>query len=650
MTQGELNVQAVGGRLTLAAWLTTERVAYGAAAILALFLRLFGLGLQLLNPAEAAQALPAWQAAQGHAYQLSGISPLLFGLQRWLFTPLAGSDSLARWWPALAGGLATLLFYALRDRLGRGGALVAAFLWAGSPLAVFVSRQATGYGLVPPLALALLACLSLALRTLELRPLEVRTPATRTPSAGAAVSFSGGAEDSNGRPPSGSIVAPLTWAAIALGALLAAGSGAYTVLLIGLVAALLWPGVAAHLATAVRGHGRSVLLAGGLSLILSATALFSAPAGFAVAGDLLSSWLRGLVPGLANYSTAELLLRLVLSEPLVLGFGSAGLVWALRRRNGFGLFAGLAAGLALLVAVVGGGRQPADLGLVGLPLILLAAPAVTWTLAAFWSWRAEIDPWLLFGLSLTLLVASAISLPSFYASTDAGHRVLYLGVTLITALLFVGLWVVYGVWGSWRTVRSTLPAVGLLVGVVWALSQLNSLNYDTDPLRRSGALLQTPGPGWVDLRAELRNLSALNSGGERDAPIDLVLPLDQADPLTPMLLWELRDRSALRVGSVLPSNPAPLVLTPADAQPAISDRYSGTSFDLLEEWRPESLTGPDLAQQWLRWAIYRRAATPPQATWKVVLWADRMSNARGFPQSNFTNPVAPVAPPGGKAQ
>ena len=300
MTQGELTVQAAGDRPTLAAWLTTERVAYGAAAGLALFLRWFALGLQPLSPMEAAQALPAWQAAQGNAYQLSGISPLLFGLQRFLFMPLAGSDTLARWWPALAGGLATLLFYALRDRLGRGGALAAALLWAGSPLVVFVGRQGTGYGLVPPLALALLAGLSLALRTLEPGTLAVPPLARRPLTTDAALSSEGSAETADGRPAPGSIRAPLIWAAIALGMLLAAGSGAYTVLLIALVAALLWPGVAARLAAALRGHGRAVLLAGALSFVLAATALFSAPAGLAAAGDLLGSWLRGLVPGLGG--------------------------------------------------------------------------------------------------------------------------------------------------------------------------------------------------------------------------------------------------------------------------------------------------------------------------------------------------------------
>ncbi len=647
MTQAELTARTTGAGLGLSAWLTTERVAYAGAAGLALFLRLLGLGLRPLGPAEAAQALPAWQAGQAQPFQLSGLSPLLFGLQRWLFTPLAGSDGLARWWPALAGGLATLLFYALRARLGRAGALVAALLWAGSPLAVFISRQATGYGLVPPLALALLAGLSLALRAREgLAPSPTAEPPIATDRrAGVA----------GGRPASGEGRTALVWAAIALGALLAAGSGAYTVLLIGLAAALLWPGTTVRLASAMRGHARPVLLAGVLSFVLSSTALFSTPAGLAAAADLLGAWLRGLMPGLTGYSPAELLLRLLLSEPLLLGFGIAGLVWAIRRRDGFGLFAGLAAGLALLVPLLGGGRQVDDLGLVVIPLLLLAGPAIAWTLAALWSWRREVDPWLLVALSLTLLAAAAISLPSFYAATDAGHRVLYLGVTAVTLLLLAGLWLVYGAWGSWHTVRRALPAVALLVGVVWALSQLNSLNYDTNPLQRPGVLLRTPGPDWADLRAELRDLSALNSGGAREAPIDLVVPLDPADPLTPMLLWELRDHSALRVGTGLPSNPAPLVITPADVQPAIGDRsigdrYSGASFDLLEQWRPESLTGPDPAQQWLRWIIYRQAPTAPETTWKAVLWADRLPAGQGFSQNSLNNQVSPVALPAGKAQ
>ena len=258
MTDAELTFSPSDRRAALAAWLTTERAAYAALALLALFTRLFGLALHPLYPAEAAQALPAWQAAAGYDYQLSGASPLLFGLQRWLFVPLAGSDALARWWPALLAGLATLLFYALRDRLGRAGALLAALLWALSPLAVFAGRLGLGYGLVPSLALALLACLNLYQGTRSLRW--------------------------------------LTWAGIALGALLAAGSGAYTVLLIALVSALFWPRTAAVFLEDVRAHRRTVASALLLSLVLASTSFLTAPAGLAALTDLLGAWVRGLLP------------------------------------------------------------------------------------------------------------------------------------------------------------------------------------------------------------------------------------------------------------------------------------------------------------------------------------------------------------------
>ena len=267
MTQGELTVQAAGDRPTLAAWLTTERVAYGAVAGLALFLR-FSLGLQPLSPMEAAQALPAWQAAQGNAYQLSGISPLLFGLQRFLFMPPAGSDTVARWWPALAGRLAVLLFYALRDRLGAaelwrprccGQGRRSSCLWAGkAPVTGWCRRSHW---------LCWSGSAWLCVRSNRARWQCLRSHGARSRTDAALLS-EGSAETADGRPASGSIRAPLIWAAIALGMLLAAGSGAYTVLLIALVAALLWPGVAARLAAALRGHGRAVLLAGALSFVL----------------------------------------------------------------------------------------------------------------------------------------------------------------------------------------------------------------------------------------------------------------------------------------------------------------------------------------------------------------------------------------------
>jgi hypothetical protein len=519
-----------------------------------------------------------------------------------------------------------LLFYALRNRLGRGGALIAALLWALSPLAVFVSRLGLGYGLVPTLSLALLACLNLA----------VTAAADESP-----------------------LRSPLVWAAIVLGLLLASGSGAYTVLLVALAGALIWRDTSALLLRRLAAQPRTVLLAGLLALGLSATALFSAPAGLAAATDLLGGWLRGLSPSLAGasgYSPFDLLLRLLISEPVLVLFGMGGLVLALARRDSFGAFAGLAAGIALLVPLLGGGRHPADLGLVVLALILLAAPAIAWTLRTIWSSRHDLDFWLLLALSLALLAGAAISLPSFFGAPDAGHKAVYLGVGTGTFLLIVALWVIYGFFGSWQTVGHALPALALIVGTLWGLGQLNGLNYDLDPLRRPAVLLATPGPNWSDLRTELRELSALNGGGAHEAQVDLVLPRDPNDPLSPLLRWELRDYTALRTLAQMPADPAPLVIVAlsgpapaggqasAAAQGPAGGAYSGAGFDLLEQWRPESLAG---FEPWLRWLVYRQAATPPELVRDVLLWANRSATHSGFPQAPAAGDVAPAS---GQAQ
>ena len=201
--------------------------------MLALGLRLYGLGRVPLGPAEAVQALPAWAAAAGQPYDLIGVSPLLFGLQWLLFALFGAGDAVARFWPALVGGLAPLLFYALRDRLTRGGALIGGLLWAISGVAVFTGRLGLGESLVAPLALALLAAMNVWARQTA-------------------------AAEETGATSKGT---PLRWAAVALGLLLISGPAAYTALLAGLIAALWWRGALPALWSSVKADRRGVLLA-----------------------------------------------------------------------------------------------------------------------------------------------------------------------------------------------------------------------------------------------------------------------------------------------------------------------------------------------------------------------------------------------------
>ena len=228
----------------LLSWLTLERAAYGGAIVLALLLRLLLLGAWPLGPAEAAQALPALAASTGREFDLIGTSPLLFGLQMPLFAVFGASDAWARVWPAVLGGLAPLLFKALARPLGRGGALVAAYLWALSPMAVFSSRLGLGYSLVPIFALAIVSFVTWSMTADSLRTQRLA----------------------------------LTIAAGALGLLLASGQGAYTVLLMAVPAVIIWRRSIVTLCNVLRDCWKQAASALVLSFAFGLTCFSSHPA------------------------------------------------------------------------------------------------------------------------------------------------------------------------------------------------------------------------------------------------------------------------------------------------------------------------------------------------------------------------------------
>ena len=574
---------------------------------MALTVRLVGLGWSPLFPAEAMQALPAWAAATGRPYDLTGISPLLFSLQRALFMPLGADEVMARWWPALLGGLAALLFYALRDRLTRGGALAAATLWAISPLAVFTARLGLGESLVPPLALALMACINLYAQEIAAQRAAVAQSGEETPPAKSPW---------------------LVAAAVVLGLLLIAGSDAYTVVLIGLVAALwwrselgtLWAGVSGHATRRDRGRPRR----DHLRLDLLSVDADRIGRRRRSAGRVAARVWR-LMAG--EYSAWDIVRRLLISEPVLLGFGIGGFILAIRHRDRFGLFAGMATLIALLLAVLPSGRQPTDLGLVVLPLTLLAGPAVAAALRPISSWRGQLDPWLLLTLELILLATAAQCLPSALHPTNKADWVqVYTALGILTASMAGLLWLVYGVFGSWRTVAEVLPVVLLIGGVAWGASQLTGLSFDRGVGRQSGILTVMPDAGGLaDLRRSLRELASLKGSGGGETRLDLVLPTTQSRTLAPVLQWELRKLPNLRVLNSLPADRAPLVITVADKTAAPGETYGGAAFSVLQRWRPESLKD---VESWVRWLLYREVKERPEQQ-QVVLWFDRAESSGG---------------------
>ena len=558
--------------------LTVEHVGYGLVVLVALGVRLWDLGAVALDPSEALQALPAVAAVHGATPDLSGVSPLLHALQRITFSLFGASDQAARFWPALLGGLSPILFILLRGYLTPGGALAGAFLWSLSPLGVWSSRLALGDALVPTLALA---------------------------SLGAGLGLSRGRR----------------WGialGFAVGLLLTSGPNAYTVLL-GVVATALWclPGTR-RFWSHVRSQARLTLI-GLFGALLIATCFLTEPAGLAAAAELLGQWISDFIPGRGEYSIAELSLRLLISEPLALTFGLAGAISSLRCKERMGSLLGLATVVALAVAFTGRGRDPVDLSLVALGLTLLAGPVVARVLGHAYEWRCERDSWILVLVSLALLVASAICLPSALNSANSEEwRSLYAGVGIAALLMSLLVWVIYGVWGNWRTVARTLPLVPLIVGLAWQVGGMVSLSYERGAGRQSGIVHETPATDLVDLRNELRNLSALSGGGERDANVDVVWPSLVSDPVIPAIRWQLRNFPNARFSSSIPPDVAPLVLTPLEDQPRLND-YSGAEFAVLQRWTLAQL--PDLTST-LRWIFYREVLTPPEKT-RLILWVNK---------------------------
>ena len=570
----------------LMTWLTLERAAYGGAVVLALMFRLLLLGTLPLGPAESAQALPAAAAAAGREFDLIGVSPLLFGMQRLLFVLFGASDAWARAWPALLGGLAPLLFLALSRPLGRGGALVAAYLWAISPMAVFTSRLGLGSGLVPFFALVVVSGVAWSLR-----PDSDHTQRLA-----------------------------LTAAAGALGFMLASGPGAYTVLLMALPAALIWRRSLATLSDALKACWTQAVGALLLCFALGSTFFFVAPSGLAAAADLLGSWIAALRPGHGEYQGWEIGLRLLLSEPVLLGFGLAGVCTALKRKDRFGIFASGFAALAILVSLIGSGRHPSDVGIVVLALTFLAGPVIAGALLSAWTCRREIDAWLLVTVSTILLLSAALCLPGiFNPANTASWRQLYSVVGIVTAALAGLVWIVYGVWGNWRTVALAAPMVPLLFGLAWGLGQVTAINYDRGAWRQPGVLHEVPTPAWIDLEQGVLDLASFYGTGKGEGAIDLVPSPVERKALDPVLRWTLRAYPNVRMTpSALPAA-APIVVAPVGEQPRLSSLYSGTEIAILQSWDPSALT--DFYSR-LRWVLYREAKQPGEAL-SIVLWMKR---------------------------
>lgn len=607
---------------------TIEQGLYALLFVVALGLRLYSLGgLNPISPWEAAQIWPSWLDYSGSTLDAGKFpepslpaSPLLYTFQRALFLMTGGgSDFWVRFAPACAGAGLVLAAWALRRRLGRGGALMAAVLFAFDPWLLSFSRLADG------------AALSALTGVLLLSGLLVE----------------------------GFVVRHSMWLAVVGGLFLISGPLAWLLLPLILYALVLIRGGQFALLAPAQRRRATFIFAG--TIIVGSTGLFSHITGLAAIGESVGvaiAHLTGSGSGTAlvsadlDYTANWSLLRLLVDEPFLLLFGGAGLVVALVKTRFFSesrvgrvgkesdvdqpgkqftvdrlwlnvLVVGVAWGLFLILMP---GRTPVSLLVLGLPLLLLAAGTAA-DLLRFAPIRmlhqneARMPALATMGI---LLVTAFFWTANATASLRDGvfDPRLTLFYLLIPALGAFFVW--------WSGVRASGQVFGLLTLAAFLLAQASSswmLNLRPET-GHSRTLFAEVGDFGMELMVEdIARLSSLRTGDPSEALVYLQV---QSSHL-PFFVWHLRGMRDLRWQPGLgfsQVDDSALVVTQASArgegeQVQLPANFVGSSYTVTQLWLPTELE--DLGPQ-LRWMLFRERQRSPGAAparQKVELWVIR---------------------------
>jgi hypothetical protein len=625
--------------------LTVEHLLYFVALLVAFGLRFINLGESPLSPHEAAQAWPAWLAATGTqvANAPAPTSALLYGLQSWLFFLTGGSDALARLLPALAGTALVLLPWWWRAWLGRGAALVVAWLLALDPWLTALSRA--GDGAILSIALGLLALTALGQWLLPPH-VGVRTERDAPPHEGTRTGQDApqygapqiGAQTSSSAPS----VAWERTLAVSLGLLLVSGPLAWSWLpVLGLFA---WyclrpargradwtTGESTSEAQASPAHPltrspthlhRSTWLWFAAALLLGASGFLAWPGAFGALGAGLSAWLAQW----SSTSDSDLgfgwpFLRLAVDQPLLLVFGPLGLILlaigqeetplgrtatsqgqsgdhpltrspAHPRRLALFLTLWAAWGIILLLLP---GRSPYELPMLGLPLAIAAGTAIAYLIALPLEDVGSLELVVLLAVAAILLIAGSIWLALAVESVTYDTRLAITAAAL--AVLTLAIWLVFGFWAGWRS-------AGKVAGMFWAAVLLLATVRSGWMLTQTGGRMAPDGlfavttlPEARLLANDVQRISSIRFGDPHEAPVQVATGGAAPNALLGWLLRDMTDLTWVMAPDPNAAPPAadgspriPLIVAPAGME---GDRglggMIGTDYSLTMRWEPSLL-------------------------------------------------------------
>lgn len=553
--------------------LTGETGLYLFAFILALAFRLVYLGRVPLTDSEAGAALQALNLAGGTLERVAVLPgyTVLTGILFFLFEP---SNFLARLWPALAGSALVWAPYLMRKFMGRRSAILAALFLAIDPVLVSASRQVDGRMLTVAFVLLIAVLIS---RRQKL------------------------------------------WAGAAAAGALLGGSPVWMLLLGGaLVAGWDWliarrtPAVedagAPDRAEAIESKtGRTQFLAGlAGGLILGGTLFLLVPGSLSAILDSLVDFFNGWRDG-QGARLLTVLIGLLVYEllPLVLGiYRGVRSAWA---RDPFESRLARMALVFLLLVMIFPSRQVADLYLVSLPLIFLAARQVYQLFVG--SLEDRITARVLAAIIAALVVFSWINLAGLTSpgatAFDDQIRLLSVVGTLSVCVL-ITLLIAWG-WSLPSALRGSGSAVVAFLLVYSFSAAVNAGRLGRLPYNE----LISPDafPSEADLMLQTIEQTSERAKGERQ-----VVDITVVDYESPALRWTLRSFRDVSWVSTLPSDAGPsLVITNAQQEPAWGSSYTGQDFI----WRQKPSWDLFVPLEWLRWAIFRDARSDQES---IALW------------------------------
>ena len=525
------------------------------------------LGWPPLNDAEAGQALVAAAEAGsiparwGESSPPAPQAPSYHALTAILFEILPTNDAIARWIPLLAGIALVAMPLLARGAIGATSALIAAMLLALSPILVTASRTAGGLSL--SLGGAVLAITLLV-----------------------------------GKRDNGSAAKSL-WAAAGLGLMLASGPSSLTGLLgisLGILGAkLIWrdldlPGWGAARAPRWQQVVVAVATAVGVS---SGFGFF--PGGLTGVSGSLTTWLSGwLSPGPVHGLTV--MLALPIYDPLLLVFGLAGGVIALRSRDALGRLAIAWILGALVAALVYPSRQMSDLAWSAIPLAFLSARAIAALiegLAEHWAWQGHGA----LASVLLLLAAMALMQVAGYASgigPALASNEPNLSLALAGAAVGLGLVIVvlFGMGWSWPTALEGGGLAGLIFLLALDLSATWALNFRATSAGANELWRPQGTPqSLAAVRQTVERISQSRTGRTDSLPIEFLVEPPSS------LAWVLRHFPPATSGE---GEAAPELVFVPDGTDLTTLRadYIGQRVIIGEVWGWDGILPPDAITWW----------------------------------------------------